>query len=79
MKHPLLQINHSIKSFEFSNYHSYILSTIHNKKDEDNVVKFWNISSTMTEEQQSAESAISEAKYPLSLQKFREPICAISW
>jgi len=43
-KHALIQINHDIKDFEFSNFHSYILATIHNKTNS-NHVKFWNISS----------------------------------
>jgi hypothetical protein len=44
----LIQINNEIKDFEFSNYHSYILATIHNKKYS-NTVKFWNINSATCE------------------------------
>lgn len=52
-KHALFQINHDIKDFEFSNFHSYVLATTHNKKNF-NVVKFWNINIS------NAESPVSE-------------------
>ena len=78
LKHPLLQINHDIKDFEFSNYHSYIIGTIHSKIDPE-IVKFWNISNSISEEIASSDSNIYESKFPFSLQKWRDSIWAISW
>lgn len=78
LKHPLVQINHDIKDFEFSNYHSYIISTIHNKVDPD-VVKFWNISSSISEEITSSDTSIYESKFPFSMQKCKDSICSMNW
>jgi hypothetical protein len=76
-KHALFQINHDIKDFEFSNYHSYVLATIHNKKDF-NVVKFWNINIANTEAS-VAEWSTVDLKYPFTQQKCKHNISYITW
>lgn len=68
MRTPVIQINHDVKDIEFSNFHSYVLATIHNKKNS-NAVKFWNIHNGIQEKLQENENYCLDLEYPFSMQK----------
>ena len=78
LRYPVIQINHDIKDIEFSNYHSYVLATIHNKRNS-KTVKFWNINSCLKEELNENDSSCLDLKYPFALQKWEKDISYITW
>ncbi|CAI2381807.1 unnamed protein product [Moneuplotes crassus] len=78
MKTPVIQINHDVKEIEFSNYHSYVLATIHSKKDA-NTVKFWNINNAIQEKFQEDDASCLELEYPFSMEKCKQEISSLTW